>query len=137
MWAQDDSGEGVDWQSALDLAVQANEDNYLGYSDWRVPDVKELQSIVDYSGTYPAIDTSLFNIADEDSYFWTGTSAYFSRQDPGLYYAWYVAFGYAVDPDGNDSHGAGAVRFDTKTEGGPDGEDPGRIFNYVRLVRDP
>ncbi len=136
MWAQDDSGEGLEWESALELAATANEENYLGYSDWRVPDVKELQSIVDYSGVYPAIDTSLFNISDDDSYFWTSTSAYFSTQEPGFYYAWYVAFGYAVDGEGNDTHGAGAVRFDTKEEDGPAGEEPERIYNYVRLVRD-
>ena len=46
-----------------------------------------------------------------------------------------MAFGYAVGADGEDSHGAGAVRFDTKVEGGPAGEDPERIYNYVRLVR--
>ena len=136
MWSQDDSGEGLDWESALDLAVLANEENYLGYSDWRVPNVKELQSIVDYSGVYPAIDEGVFNITDEDAYFWTSTSAYFSAQNPDYYYAWYVAFGYAVDGEGNDSHGAGAVRFDTKVDGGPAGEDPERIYNYVRLVRD-
>lgn len=44
--------------------------------------------------------------------------------------------GSAVGADGNDSHGAGAVRFDTLEEGGPAGEEPERIFNYVRLVRD-
>ena len=136
MWAQEDSGEGVDWVTALDLAVQANAENYLGYSNWRVPDVKELQSIVDYSGVYPAIDTNLFDVTDDDAYFWTSTSAYFSAVDPGYYYAWYVAFGYAVDGEGNDTHGAGAVRFDTKEEGGPAGEEPERIYNYVRLVRD-
>jgi hypothetical protein len=41
-----------------------------------------------------------------------------------------------VDADENDTHGAGAVRFDTKVEGGPPGKDPERIYNYVRLVRD-
>lgn len=135
MWAQDDSGEALDWASSLAYANTANESNYLGYNDWRVPNVKELQSIVDYSGVYPAIDTSFFNITDIDSYFWTSTSAYFSPNNPAYYYAWYVAFGYAVDAEGNDSHGAGAVRFDTKAEGGPAGEDPERIYNYVRLVR--
>jgi len=136
MWAQEDSAEGMDWESALAWAATANEENYLGYSDWRVPDVKELQSIVDYSGAYPAIDNDLFMITDEDSYFWSSTSACFSPEDPGYYYAWYVAFGYAVAGEGNDTHGAGAVRFDTKAEGGPAGEEPERIFNYVRLVRD-
>lgn len=137
MWAQEDSAEGMDWESALAWAATANnEENYLGYSDWRVPDVRELQSIVDYSGAYPAIDNDLFMITDVDSYFWSSTSAYFSPEDPGYYYDWYVAFGYAVDGEGNDTHGAGAVRFDTKAEGGPAGEEPERIFNHVRLVRD-
>lgn len=117
------------WQSALAYA------DSFSYDDWRVPNVKELQSIVDYSGVYPAINTSYFSITDEDAYFWSSTSAFFSPETPGYYYAWYVAFGYAVGPDGTDVHGAGAVRFDTKAEGGPAGEDPERIFNYVRLVR--
>ena len=133
MWAQDDSGAGLDWESAL---AYADSSSYAGYDDWRVPNIKELQSIVDYSGVYPAIDQTYFNITDEDAYFLSSTSAYFSPNTPGYYYAWYVAFGYAVDADGNDTHGAGAVRFDTKVEGGPAGEDPERIYNYVRLVRD-
>ena len=37
---------------------------------------------------------------------------------PEYYDAWYVAFGTAVDDDGADTHGAGAVRFDSKYEGG-------------------
>ena len=68
-------------------------------------------------------------------YFWTSTSAG-STAASDYYYAWYVAFGYAVGPDGNDTHGAGAVRFDTKVEGGTAGEDEERGYNYVRLVRD-
>ena len=133
MWLQDDSGEGLDWENAL---AYADSFSFAGYDDWRVPNIKELQSIIDYSGVYPAIDPTYFNITDEDAYFWSSTSAYFSPNTPGYYYAWYVAFGYAVDADGNDTHGAGAVRFDTKVEGGPAGEDPERIYNYVRLVRD-
>lgn len=67
-------------------------------------------------------------------YFWTSTSAIFQRGKP-YYFAWYVAFGRAVDPDGNDSHGAGAVRFYAKYEGGPAAEGGVRFNNYVRLVR--
>ncbi|GAB4533408.1 MAG: hypothetical protein Fur0018_22730 [Anaerolineales bacterium] len=68
-------------------------------------------------------------------YFWTSTSARFQADQP-FYYAWYVAFGRAVGPDGGDVHGAGAVRFDTKSPDGPAGEGGERYDNFVRLVRD-
>ena len=87
MWMQTDTGEGVDWETALAIADGAT---YAGYDDWRLPNVKELQSISDYSGVYPAINHNFFEWTDEDSYFWTSTSAYFNPNDPGYYYAWYV-----------------------------------------------
>ncbi|MFR9653046.1 MAG: DUF1566 domain-containing protein [Rikenellaceae bacterium] len=49
MWQQSDSGKGMNWQEALDYAQKMNKKKYLGYSDWRVPNAKELQSIVDYT----------------------------------------------------------------------------------------
>ncbi len=45
----DDSGEGLNWEDALAWVEQNNAEAYLGYSDWRLPDAKELQSIVDYT----------------------------------------------------------------------------------------
>jgi hypothetical protein len=139
MWMQADSGHGMEWKDALAYAENAE---FAGYSDWRLPSVKELQSIVDYSGIFPAIDplfncTSITNEANtlDYPYYWTSTSAQFSSRNPGYYYAWYVAFGRAVDGSGRDSHGAGAVRFDTKTKDGPKSEGGERYTNYVRLVR--
>lgn len=152
MWAQDDSGEGMVWADALEYA----EDSELaGYDDWRLPNIRELQSIVDYrysptatSSAYvgPAIDTEYFNITalspsdtqyeTDYGYFWSSTNAYFGGSSLEYYYAWYVAFGTAPDDDGNDFHGAGGVRFDTKYEDGPLAEGGERYYNYVRLVRD-
>ncbi|MDD4082992.1 MAG: DUF1566 domain-containing protein, partial [Sphaerochaetaceae bacterium] len=60
MWAQDDSQETMNWEDALSFAENSE---YAGYTDWRLPNAKELQSIVDYSGAFPAIDTSVFNIS--------------------------------------------------------------------------
>jgi hypothetical protein len=99
-WMQDDSGEGMDWEHALAWAQEKNAESYLGYSDWRLPNVKELQSIVDYAyapdasdpaNEGPAIDP-LFHVStttneagDSDyPYFWTSTSARF--QAGGDYY---------------------------------------------------
>lgn len=136
MWLKQDSEKGLDWEHALKYAQTLE---FAGYDDWKLPNVKELQSIVDYSGVYPAIDQNYFSITDKDAYFWSSTSAYFSKfgseAQQKYYWAWYVAFGYAVGPDGKDSHGAGAVRYDSKAKNGPVGEDAERVFNYARAVR--
>jgi hypothetical protein len=151
MWAQYDSGAGLIWEDALTYAENSE---LAGYTDWRLPNVKELQGIVDYSyspsatdadnvgpAIDPIFDCSLYtgddtNYDEDYPYFWTSTSSYFSTSSPGYYYAWYVAFGCAVNGDGDDYHGAGAVRFDTKEVDGPAAEEAERYYNYVRLVRD-
>ncbi len=130
MWLEVDLGVAVDWEEALSLAENST---FAGYDDWRLPDVKELQSIVSYDGSYPAINQEYFTCTElsenENYYYWTSTSAYFSEMAPEYDSAWYVAFGYT-------SHGAGAVRFSPKYEGSDaisEGED--NILNSVRLVR--
>lgn len=130
MWSADDLGVGVDWGDALELAENSE---FAGYSDWRLPNVKELQSIVDYGGAYPAINQDYFSCTtlavNENYYYWTSTSAYFSTKSPDYDSAWYVAFGYT-------SHGAGAVRFSPKYEGSKALAEGGdNILNSVRLVR--
>ena len=149
MWLQADNGSGMDWVHALSYVQKQNGANYLGHNDWRLPNAKELQSIVDYtrspgatnaSNVGPAIN-SLFSCTGitnggghaDYPYYWTNTSA---KQDAnGTYrFAWYVAFGRAEDGQGEDLHGAGAVRFDAKVAvGNAAGEE--RVNNFVRLVR--
>lgn len=149
MWSQDDSGEGMEWAEALSYAENSE---LAGHNDWRLPNVKELQSIIDYTRSITATDPAnvgpaidpLFNCTpiiseagyDDYPYYWTGTSAYFSPASTEMYYAWYVAIGRAVNDEGEDFHGAGAVRFDTKYIGGAAGEDAERYTNYVFIVRD-
>ena len=148
MWQQTDNGSGLDWEHALAYAQTQNNANHLGHNDWRVPNTKELQSIVDYTrspyatnsaNVGPAINalfscTGILNDGGKADYpyYWTSTSAI--PNPTGAYsYAWYVAFGRAEDGNGEDLHGAGAVRFDKKTVGTGVGEE--RVLNYVRLVR--
>lgn len=158
MWSQDDSAQGMDWESALAWVQQKNADNYLGHNDWRLPNAKELQSIVDYGRSpdttgSPAIDpvfntTEITNEAGQTDYgfYWTGTTHV--RADGNAGAAVYLAFGRGLGSmDGTnviDVHGAGCQRSDPKagdpsdypTWGhGPQG-DVQRVFNFVRLVRD-
>ena len=148
-WAKDDSKTGMNWEQALAWVEEMNANDYLGFSDWRLPDAKELQSILDYSRqtaatNSPAIDP-IFNataIQNEASavdypYYWTGTT----HGNEGVYVAFGRGLGY-LDGEWLDVHGSGTQRSDPKqgdpaafpTGRGPQG-DAIRINNYVRLVR--
>ena len=154
MWAQDDSGVGMNWEDALAYIQERNAQNYLGYSDWYLPNAKELQSIVDYTRSpdttsSASIDsifnsTSLINEAGQIdwAFYWTGTTHASARSGEA---AVYVAFGRSLgNMNGQwiDVHGAGSQRSDPKagdvtrypTGRGPQG-DAIRIDNIVRVVR--
>lgn len=72
-----------DWQSALQYAHQASQEDLLG---WRLPNVKELASITERLCVRPSVNTSIFHATPADD-FWTSTP---STQDPDR--AWVVAF---------------------------------------------
>lgn len=72
MWQKEDDGSSYDWESALAYATSSD---LAGYTDWRVPNTKEFQSIVDYDRTtFPAIDEDYFSCTDDDSWFWSSTT---------------------------------------------------------------
>lgn len=154
MWQQADSGLDYNWPDALAYCEGAT---IAGYDDWRLPNAKELQSIVDY-GRSPdttnsaAIDpifvatqiTNEAGVADYPAY-WSSTTHANLSPAPGAN-AVYVNFGESMGYMNGlwiDVHGAGAQRSDPKignpddypTGHGPQG-DAIRIYNYVRCVRD-
>jgi hypothetical protein len=160
MWQQVDSKAGLTWADALSWVQQKNTEKYLGYGDWRLPNVKELQSIIDYTrspktnGT-AAIDP-LFTCSATTSeggsttfpFYWSSTThANMMNGSYAAYVCFGEAFGWMQDPIGTyqllDVHGAGAQRSDPKSGNptdypyghGPQG-DVIRIYNYVRMVRD-
>ncbi|KJU85003.1 secreted protein containing DUF1566 [Candidatus Magnetobacterium bavaricum] len=47
-------GGSMDWQAALDYVACLNAANYLGQSDWRLPNINELESVVNAGQTNPA-----------------------------------------------------------------------------------
>lgn len=151
MWAQNDSGEGMDWESALSYCENLQ---LAGYNNWRLPNAKELQYIVDYSrgpdetnsaAIDPVFNTSgITNEAGQADYpfFWTGTT---HEGMMGGQNAAYIAFGRALgfmNGEWMDVHGAGAQRSDPKSgdadyypqSRGPQG-DVVRVYNYLRCVR--
>ncbi len=151
IWTQDDSGTGLDWEDALNYCASLD---YAGISAWRLPDAKELQSIVDYSRSPDATNSAaidpIFNIstitneAGQLDYpaFWSSTTHTTSDGRSGT--ANYVTFGRALgymNGQWMDVHGAGAQRSEDKsgdpsrypTGHGPQG-DAVRIYNYVRCV---
>ena len=72
MWSQSDAGYGMDWNQALKYAENST---LAGYSDWRLPTPKELQSLVEYEKkTIPAIDETYFSLSVADCYVWTSTT---------------------------------------------------------------
>lgn len=138
---------GQNWQNALAYSEGLE---LAGYRDWRLPNAKELHSIVDYTrspmttGT-AAINTNYFETTEIESFYWTSTTHLDGAPESLGNYAVYISFGRALGwMDGTllDVHGAGAQRSDPKS-GTPVLDDPGhgpqgdilRIYNHVRCVR--
>ena len=84
MWTKDGNTPGPatcspgtikTWQAALDYVACLNTWSYLGYSDWRLPNVNELESMVNAE----QIDTStwlngLGFINVQSEYYWSSTT---------------------------------------------------------------
>ena len=155
MWAQADSLIGLDWEGAL---AYAETNRLAGHTDWRLPNAKELQSLLDYTRSpsttsSAAIDplfsaTSITNMAGELDYpwYWSGTThlKYTGNAVSGVYFCFGRGTGTMNGTDIIDVHGAGCQRADPKSGNaanypssghGPQG-DVQRVYNHVRLVRD-
>lgn len=151
-WQQADSGKGLTWKDALAYAAELT---LARHDDWRLPNAKELQSLVDYARSpdktgSAAIDplfkaSSIRNEAGQADFpcYWTSTThvSLNGRGDRAVYVAFGRAMGF-MHGSWMDVHGSGSQRSDPKAgnpadfpEGrGPQG-DAVRILNYVRCVR--
>jgi hypothetical protein len=78
------TGDTFTWQNALS---QCETLSWGGHTDWRLPNRKELHSLVDnHDSSAPVIDTTAFP-ATPSSYFWSSSSYAYN-----VSYAWYVYF---------------------------------------------
>ncbi|HOO78083.1 MAG TPA: DUF1566 domain-containing protein [bacterium] len=109
MWAADGYGKGcgygneTPWNSAIDWAQDLT---FAGYSDWRLPNRRELESLIDIGRYSPAIDPVFFPHTRTDGY-WTG-----STPQIYTYNAWGVVFhgGYLLQHDKTENGYVRAVR---------------------------
>ena len=153
-----ENGDGkLNWEQSIRWCEELE---FAGHSDWRLPNVKELQSIVDYTRSpdttqSAAIDpifqtTPILDPSGETNFgfYWSGTT---HARGYGGESASYVAFGRSQGWMSSftgeyrllDVHGAGSQRSDPKA-GDPSRFPQGRgpqgdviaIYNLVRPVRD-
>jgi len=111
MWVSDGNSAGclsggtTTWEDSLTFCENLD---FGGYSDWRLPNRRELMSIVDYGEQSPAINTAYFPNTKMDSY-WTSTTYV-----PITSMAWRVAYGYV-----SSDNKVGALYYVRPVRGGP------------------
>ena len=76
----------MNWGAALGSAVAANNANFAGHNDWRLPDIKELVSVIETCGSNRAINTVMFPNTPAPNLWSSSTYAQYSPN------AWAVNF---------------------------------------------
>jgi nucleoside-specific outer membrane channel protein Tsx len=88
------SGLRGDWAFALNRASQSS---FAGYQDWRMPNVKELGSLVEHCRSMPAINTTVFpnTILSPNPAYWTASPTATAGAETR---AWFIGFdlGYSL-----------------------------------------
>lgn len=113
MWMKEDSSVGMEWKDALEWSENLE---HAGYDDWRLPDAKELQSIVDYTRSPDTTNSAAIDpmfdvtqISDEGGninypFYWTSTTHASTRDSSA---AVYIAFGEALGFMNDSGQGVG------------------------------
>lgn len=77
------SPQQITWQDALQASVSVSDG---GYTDWRLPNVKEIATIVEKSCVDPSLNETVFPASSSENY-WTSSTVVGDAS-----YAWGMAF---------------------------------------------
>lgn len=110
------AGTPTDGTDTDDFINAVNDEDFGGFSDWRLPSIKELASLVDILSHAPAVNRNFFPRTNFDVYslpsnnkyhsnYWTSTT---SATYPG--HAWEMDFWYGYDTYYTKSHFRNFVR---------------------------
>lgn len=100
----------LSWQQALQMAAEFNQaGGYAGHQDWRLPNIKELDSIVETQCFFPAVNLDIFP-ATPSKRFWS--SSLDIRHPYPRSYAWFIQFeqGYVDDANNRREYRVRLVR---------------------------
>ena len=88
IWQQAQLSSTTNWESALQYAENLT---FAGHSDWRLPNIKELQSINDETLIRPSVNTNVFPGTVNSARYWSSTT-----RCNGTNQAWYVDYQYGI-----------------------------------------
>ena len=80
----------MSWKEGFAFLHELNKDNYGGYSDWRMPNRRELRSLLHMETMNPVLPSGHPFINVFHGWYWTSTTAAINRS-----YAWYIHLGGA------------------------------------------
>lgn len=85
IWQKEDDNTTRTWENAISFCESLS---LADRNDWRLPNIRELESIVDAGHYSPAINETYFPNS-KSSYYWSSTTLAIDTS-----YAWYVNFSY-------------------------------------------
>lgn len=111
------------WDQSFEFVASLNLTNHAGYSDWRVPNAKELQSIVNYENRGPAVSEAFHDTEGEGqcvpdctveacsctaaSFYWSSTSF---APNPSSAWVFFFGNGGVIDAGKDGDRRVRAVR---------------------------